>query len=196
MSSKSITKNVSLDKWPFCCRMTSPCCYKNPSVSSKARSWNLDPALLRLALTASQKCFWETEPRYPSAGTHAPSFLLKLCRFLSVGYSPLHKAHRLVHVAFDSIDHSTLTAGVGSGESNAWKYEGMHRNRKGSGLPGRVVGMVTAGEHDGWTHQVVEKWQNCFVNKWRSCEKGRKRKESVRWTWRSSLPSVLWSGTW
>lgn len=110
--------------------MRSPCCYKNTSISSKARTWNLDPALLQLALTASQKCFWETEPRYPSAGTHASSFLLKLCRFLSVSYSPLHKAHRLVHVAFNSIDHSTLTAGVASGESNAKIYEGMHRNRE------------------------------------------------------------------
>lgn len=57
-------------------------------------------------------CFWETRPHQPTAGTHASSFLLKLCGFLSVGYGPLHKAHRLVHVAFDSIDHSTLRARI------------------------------------------------------------------------------------
>lgn len=40
--------------------------------------------------------------------THTASLLLKLCSFFSVCNSALHKAHRLVHVALDPVNHSTL----------------------------------------------------------------------------------------
>lgn len=43
------------------------------------------------------------------SATHAPRLLLKFGGFFSVSYRPLHKAHWLVHVALNPVNHSTLT---------------------------------------------------------------------------------------
>lgn len=85
-----------------------------------------------LSVYSKSTCFWETRPHHPTAGTHTSSFLLKLCSFLSVGYGPLHKAHRLVHVAFDSIDHSTLTKCIapGAAESHIKEYIKTEKERE------------------------------------------------------------------
>lgn len=68
-----------------------------------------------VVLNECSACFWETKPFSLTVATHTSSLLLKLCCFLCVCYCPLHKAHRLVHVAFNSVNHSTLTWAIVSG---------------------------------------------------------------------------------
>lgn len=73
-------------------------------------------------------CFWETGSFFLTAATHTSSLLLKLCRFLSVCYSPLHKAHWLVHVAFNPVNHPTLTWGIVSEMPKGNKINKINKN--------------------------------------------------------------------
>lgn len=100
--------------------------------------WIYSKSSLRLYcnLTKNVCAFGKPADKCFTLVTHTSSFLLKFCSFLSVRYSPLHKAHWLVHVAFNPVNHSTLTQGTVSKlmKSNKWrngfqKYVGAKSER-------------------------------------------------------------------
>lgn len=163
-----ITKSSSLDKWFL---------LQQELKVARKEMWIL---IQHFCFLSGRYAFGKPSRTHPSAGTHTSSFLLKLCGFLSVGYGPLHKAHRLVHVAFDPIDHSTLTACIASGaaESHIKEYIKTEKERAAEREAGSSA-VRTAWFLKGSVRCVSIKWfnrQNCQKKKKGgcSCEKVRK----------------------
>lgn len=74
---------------------------------------------------------------YVSA-THALRLLLIFGGFFSVGYRPLDKAHRLVHVALNPVNNSTLTGDEPEMEEDR-KKERERKRRKREETAGAVM---------------------------------------------------------